>query len=546
MSSSVAAFLSAVRERARAAALDPRFHPTQQDLLLRTLAQYDGPAEKNPLGSPLAVPYLVARAWGRAVDDSVIERCAAASLYLLALDLIDDVQDDDLAGKPHEAAGPAIAVNTGVTLLFLAFDRLRRAFPGEGGLGDHLELLNRVSLTAAAGQHRDLIGAAGASTPDEVLAMQEAKTSSLVLLAELGALVAGVPEDLRARYRAVGAELARLVQIVDDLRDIYGKRRSPDLAAGRVTYPVACFFERATPDERARFERLRSELPASLPALRRALYDAGAVARSAQALEAARARIHAEIAATGNRSAYHRTLLEVVDGLVSRVYLPRPVEASRALFQPAGPWHDEVARMASRFRARLAAFAPPPTPRLSPWHQPPWVYDAARRVIQYPDLGEQAGEVAPFQAELLGTDDLEAVTRLLVAQAPAVLAHELFHAWRDAAGRLGGDHWHEEWCANRLTVAYCREHEPAALERVRELVARVLSRQPAPEAAREAVARSREEGAAAGYGPGRGMDLRTMALAHLVMLEELLDAPLSLSDEIGRWLAPAAPERRSA
>jgi hypothetical protein len=65
---------------------------------------------------------------------------------------------------------------------------------------------------------------------------------------------------------------------------------------------------------------------------------------------------------------------------------------------------------------------------------------------------------------------------MMEAQLPAVVAHEMFHFWRHTSGRLTQDHWHEEWVANRLAVAYLREHEPRTLESTLELAGRVLGR----------------------------------------------------------------------
>ena len=52
----------------------------------------------------------------------------------------------------------------------------------------------------------------------------------------------------------------------------------------------------------------------------------------------------------------------------------------------------------------------------------------------------------------------------------------MFHHWRHQNGRLTQDHWHEEWVANRLAVAYVREHDPRAWACSLELADRVVRR----------------------------------------------------------------------
>ena len=55
-----------------------------------------------------------------------MELAVFCHFYLLSLDLLDDVQDDDLGGKPHAAVGSAMAVNDALTLLFLGLSALER------------------------------------------------------------------------------------------------------------------------------------------------------------------------------------------------------------------------------------------------------------------------------------------------------------------------------------------------------------------------------------------------------------------------------------
>lgn len=455
------------------------FHPLQEELLNRTVRRYRPLSASDPMSDPTwrSTVYLIVRAWGRVIDSQVIEATAFSSLYLLAADLMDDVQDEDLAGKPHEQAGAAQAINDSVALLFLALERLARVTELEV-IQDRrlawLRLFNVASLRAVAGQHRDLLGAAGAERPLEVLEMVEERNSSLSMIMEFAALLGRCSMDQVSIYRTLGAKITTYCQIREDLSDIFGKALSPDLGTRKMTYPVACFFDAASPSERAEFERLLLELPRSLQEIRVLLYESGAVDRAADTMERLREEIHETFALLGNPCAAHRCLLNLVDSFAESVYEPPVIESTRTYLEPDGPWHDWVRAHLELFVRRMQMFDVPGTPSLRPWHFPQWMYEPNRNVIYYPDFDGLAEDIAPEYGQLLGIDETEAM-KLQWTQAPALIAHEMFHYWRGAHGRLTNDYWHEEWVANTLAVGYVRQFEPEALAATMAMADRVLS-----------------------------------------------------------------------
>ncbi len=521
-------------------------HDSQRELLHASTERVRSAFFRQPVGNPLGVMGLVAAAWKRAMDRQAVHVGASCLLYICSLDLFDDVEDDDLDGTPHERVGVAIAVNDATTLFALALDQLRAAVELEHDRDqahEYLRLFNRVALSAGAGQHLDLLGSSGALDPDAVLAMQQAKTSSMGLVAECGALLGRCDHDTCVLYRQVGERLALVVQIVDDLRDIFGKDVSPDLATNKITYPIACFRERGSVAERERFDTLLAKLPESLPAIRELFYEAGVVERCAVTLERFRRDIHHAIVATGNASAHHRLLLSVVDGLVSAIYEPDPIARSAPLWQPRGGWHDLVRAECDRFVARLRPLGLPDPPRLEPWHLPHYLYEPGRNVIYYPDLEELGEQVLPFQAQLLGTDDPEEVRQVMCAQLPTVVAHEMFHFWRSAAGRLTRDCWHEEHVANRLAVGYARRFCPRTLESALEIARGVRERFPQ---LLDANARAVLERCVS-YSADRGYEMETLqtAVVHLEMVSRLAAEAADFSSDLeslvdSRGMAPPA------
>lgn len=544
----LASFLERVQMRVDRAICVPHFHADQHELLSATVRQYRPYTKKNPLDDPIALLYLITQAWGRRLDAQVERVAAFCSLYLLAADLLDDVQDQDLAGKPHAAAGPAVASNNAVALLFLALKELHESLelePCEGQRRLFLELFDRISLLCVSGQHRDLTQVAGARTPAEVLEMQMAKTASVSLVVECGALLARCGAQALLAYRELGKHLAGVVQVRDDLRDVFGKSDSPDLRSSKSTYPIACFFERAGAEQQSVLNQLLGELPESLDRLRELLYDSGAVAEAAAAIEANRCAVHERIASTGNEHAAHRTLLDMTDAVAQSVYVPPPLTSSAGLYRPRGTWHERVREAQSLFVRRMAFLDPPTPPVLRPWHAAPWMYVPEHETVFYPDIEQQGAEVLPYHAELLGLSDLNQVARVMHEQIDAVLAHEMFHFWRDASGRLTSDHWHEEWAANRLAVAYLQQFDPERLQQSVELAQSTLARFPGALDARADAVLARchvPSHSANGY----GMDLQQMALVGLELVRRLACEPLVLERVARELLEPLASSHEAA
>jgi hypothetical protein len=253
-----------------------------------------------------------------------------------------------------------------------------------------------------------------------------------------------------------------------------------------------------------------------------------------------RRAVHQQVAAFEEDAATHRLLLLVVDQLVEAIYAPEPVPETAELRAPRFGWHAHVQRIARDFAERLRVLGAPATPPLVPWHAPQFMYDKRRRVIFYPDIEGLAEETLPFQAALLGEPDLGKVAELMWRQAPAVMAHELFHHFRDATGQLSQDMWLEELVANTLAVSYAVRYEPAAIAGGVELATRVLAQ---PEHQLNSQAQSLlaklldpERASVAG---GYGLDLHQTALVQLAMIRQLAAAPEDLSHAMSRLLGTA-------
>jgi geranylgeranyl pyrophosphate synthase len=513
----------------------------QGELLKRAVNSLRASQQHSPLANPVILFWLVVRAWRRPVNDAALAVAAFCEFYVLSLSLFDDIQDEELAGTAFAATGPAIAINSALLFLCIGLGELRVAMelePDPRRKLEYLRVFNETSLRAGSGQYLDLLGGEASRAATDVMSMELTKTSSTRLLCELAALFAGCDPETVERYRHVGEQIALLAQIVGDVSDLFSGQVSRDLSMRKVTYPIACFLELAGAPGESEIAALRDAMPSSLPALRARLYESGTIKKVAGALETVRAALHAEVAATRNYSAAHRTLLFGLDALCRKIYRTPDLPCSEALFRPEGAWHIRVRALSRQFAERMSGFAALELPRLEPWHLPQWMYDPEQRLIYYPDVEGQPEETVTFQAALLATDDLGEAMDVVETVAPAVMAHEMFHYWRDFTGRLSRDLWLEERIANSLALAYCQAFEPEVFRHVVGIAQSIEARWEGEITApgRQILTGLLGEGprsAVTGYGVGA----RELAVIHLALIARLAERLQPLEVLVAEHLA---------
>jgi geranylgeranyl pyrophosphate synthase len=493
----------------------------------------------------LGLLYWVMRAWQAAADERAEWLGAFCTLCMCSIDLFDDVQDEDLAGKPHQCVGPAFAVNDALALMFLALEALRRALELENDVERRMAYLaafNRVAILGVRSQHRDLLGPQGATTTSEVVERDAGKTGVVTLFLECGALLAGCTRDVIGRYRAVGGRVASLAQIVDDLRDIFAKPISPDLASRKLTYPIAWLFERGPEQARAKYCALLPRLPESLPEICDVLYDAGVVEACAERIEELRQGIHSELRDTGNHHGAHHVLCRIANDLAGAVYEPS-LGDDEGLPATCGDFRGALDSAAERFAERMRLWNAPESPVLVPWHHPHFFAQSQYQLIRYPDVDDLPEEVLAFHASLLGTGDLEVAKRTLIDHAEFFLAHELFHDWRASAERVTEDHWHEEYVCDRLAYGYLVHHDSELAARLIETSKQIVHhnhalfgfepRQILKSAAEPGLARQCE------------LDAATTATWHAELLVQLAAVPVNLNGDMLTYLDATPQSTRS-
>jgi geranylgeranyl pyrophosphate synthase len=245
-----------------------------------------------------------------------------------ALCLIDDVQDDELAG-PYAELGGEVAINCGLTLFFLALDTLWAAEwegPVPIGWWNLRSALRLNALRLSCGQYRDLTSRGQLNTPAVALDIAVEKSAICTLLMEYAAIcaAAAAPSRLRADlepYRVIGDALAKIQQIVDDVTDLFGESDSQDLRTGTWNVPLTILLDTVPEEARAQWAtRLRE---ADKKEVCRLFYDTGAMERVAAVTEAARVRIHQTFAELPCGGPYLAMLLAWLDDLVAIFYKPR-------------------------------------------------------------------------------------------------------------------------------------------------------------------------------------------------------------------------------
>ncbi|MCD1259251.1 polyprenyl synthetase family protein [Paenibacillus athensensis] len=182
-------------------------------------------------------------------SDPHIERLAALTeVIVLALDIVDDLQDQDNTGKPWMTCPPALALNAAVALLVTALSELatlpaQADMLGRSAAGPIAAVLPAVGVgahlsRALCGQQKDLLDRADSESA--YLDMTREKSGSLIRLAcFLGSATSGCADAATLQALEQFAELFGVAaQIANDLQDLRRYDLKNDLLARKRTLPI--------------------------------------------------------------------------------------------------------------------------------------------------------------------------------------------------------------------------------------------------------------------------------------------------------------------
>lgn len=159
-----------------------------------------------------------------------IERSAALTeMMLLAIDIVDDIQDRDNPSKPWMQCSPEQALN-GVCALLVAF--IAEAPPGTAPVA------GRLLAESVNGQQKDV--SAAILTEADYMEMIHKKSGSLLRFAcHMGvSLVPGLPSEIAAQMDELAECVGVIAQLENDLNDVRRLDLKSDLISKKRTLPI--------------------------------------------------------------------------------------------------------------------------------------------------------------------------------------------------------------------------------------------------------------------------------------------------------------------
>jgi octaprenyl-diphosphate synthase len=187
---------------------------------------------------------------------------AAVEFIHTATLLHDDVVDESDRRRGQSSANAEFGNQASVLVGDFLFSRSFELMVEDGSL-DVLRILSRASAVIAEGEVLQLATNNNLDTSEvEYLAVVRAKTASLFAAAcEIGAIVAGRPQEEAAALHEFGMSFGIAFQIVDDVLDYsareaqLGKTIGDDFREGKLTLPVVYAINGADEIERAFWRR---------------------------------------------------------------------------------------------------------------------------------------------------------------------------------------------------------------------------------------------------------------------------------------------------
>ncbi|MFN4150844.1 MAG: polyprenyl synthetase family protein [Candidatus Sericytochromatia bacterium] len=542
MHNNLMSFFSNIKNKVLLSLENHNFESTQLSLLKESFNAYQRKSEADLFTTTLFLFYFVSKSLKKELNEQAQLLGSFCTLYILSLDLFDDVQDDDLKGKPYESVGVPIAVNNAITLLFLSLEFLTKAIELETNVSKkhlYLKIFNEASITAVKGQHKDLMGYRAVSSTQDVLNMQKEKASSVSLITKCAAIFSDCDDVLIEKFNSVSQKITLVFQIVDDIRDIFGKKMSPDLLTNKITYPISCFLELANENEINHFNQLKKDLPNSIKKIREVLYDSGAVKKVSETIESLRVHINKELLSLNIDSPNIRTMIYMVDAFASSIYKTPILEESKSILQPDREWDKYVKNILNEFFNNMKEYNPPPKIEIFPWHLPQWMYEPKRNIIFYSDIEEQSEEIIPIHSNIMGINDYEFVKEIVISSSHLVMAHELFHYWRNFSNKLTKDYWYEEYVSNSLAISYLMSFFPNLYNEALILVDKILDNTniKLKKESEDILNRLFSDNLTPIINNvGYGVDNEQMSLIHFFMLDKIFKEKTSLEKNIKRFL----------
>ena len=209
-------------------------HPLLKEDVVRALQEpgklfaSDTSTRSVPAGVWSLLPLLIAQSLAPDIDQRDAASIAVAiECFICALDLLDDVEDEDQTAIVREIGIPRV-LNTSTSLLALTNHIVLSLLKSSVSSEDILQIVNAIQdclITATSAQHQDILAEkrmAESFTTEECIEISKGKAGALMSLACLtGALCAGSGNEVASQFSELGTLLGIAHQLDNDSRDLY-------------------------------------------------------------------------------------------------------------------------------------------------------------------------------------------------------------------------------------------------------------------------------------------------------------------------------------
>ncbi|MFQ3544070.1 polyprenyl synthetase family protein [Halobacillus rhizosphaerae] len=168
-------------------------------------------------------------------DQTFIHRLAAVEILILALDIFDDLQDQDTEDRPWTQSPSASTMNIATGFLLLSVSIIERSNMDESCKWKIIPYINQQVLKAVQGQHQDL--STDIQSENEYLQMIRRKSGSLMACASLVGAASASKEHQEIIYQ-YSEYLGMAAQLANDLKDVTRVDGKNDLFNKKKTLPI--------------------------------------------------------------------------------------------------------------------------------------------------------------------------------------------------------------------------------------------------------------------------------------------------------------------
>ncbi|MCR8636420.1 polyprenyl synthetase family protein [Paenibacillus radicis (ex Xue et al. 2023)] len=173
---------------------------------------------------------------------------ALSEIIILALDIVDDLQDQDNTAKPWMTCAPQFTLNALLAFQTIFMGEMGRLQQSYGGSSNLVEEASRILAGAINGQQKDLNGSV--TMEADCLVMVREKSGSLIKLAcYMGyAFVENCSQETIAQMNELADCIGIMAQIENDMKDVMRFDLKNDLLQKKRTLPIIFLLQHGDQD----------------------------------------------------------------------------------------------------------------------------------------------------------------------------------------------------------------------------------------------------------------------------------------------------------